>query len=184
MGISEDELAIPSEEELTQSQRNFLPTESIIEAEKRAMDIVMKLERKKLIEKYGLESEGELWNVENVSLFSHYDIKVEDIEDGTRKFIEVKGHLPFILSAELTTKEVEFANNHPEEYWVYIVANMKKRPLILKIYRPFLEDYQVYLVTLDENLNPIEETDITDKVEVKTIVKARSLIQVKFKQML
>ena len=180
LGIDEEELAIPSEEELIQSQRNFLPTESIIEAEKRAMEIVMKLERERLIEKYGPESEGELWNVEDVSLFSHYDIKVEDMEERTQKFIEVKGHLPFILLAELTTKEKEFAESHPDEYWVYIVANLKKKPILLKIHRPFSSNYRVYATVFDENRSVVKEVDITKKVNLETIVRERSLIKVRF----
>ncbi|AEC52110.1 hypothetical protein PNA2_1195 [Pyrococcus sp. NA2] len=115
-GIDENELAIPSEEELILSQRNFLPTESIIEAKKKAMELVMKPEREYLLQKYGEDTEGELWKVEDVSLHPHYDVKVQELGEGMTKFIGVKGHLPFIFHAELTTMEREFAETHPNEY--------------------------------------------------------------------
>ncbi len=181
LGIEENELAIPSEEELIQSQRNFLPTESIIEAEKKAMEIVMKIEREYLLQKYGEDNEGELWKVEDVSLHSHYDVEVQDLGEGITKFIEVKGHLPLIFHAELTTMEREFAETHPDEYWVYIVANLRKRPLMLKIHRPFSQRYRAYLVIFDASGMVKRELDVTNKLELETIIKERSLIRVKLK---
>ena len=180
LGLSEEDLDVPTEREVVQAQRNFLPTESIVEAEKRAMKLVMESERRELIQKYGSEVEGDVWKVEDVSLFSHYDILVQDLKEATNKFIEVKGHLPFILHAELTTAEREFAEKHPDEYWVYIVANLRKRPLMLKVHRPFSRKYRVYATVFDENGNVVKEVDVTKKVNLETIVRERSLIKVQF----
>jgi len=70
--------------------RNFLPLEELVKIEKLTTNVVMNIEEKRLANKYGYKNKGKVWDLLDVSLHEHYDIKV--IENGEEKYIGVKGH--------------------------------------------------------------------------------------------
>ena len=143
-----------------------------LRSERKAMEIVMELERERLERKYGPNSN---WKVEDVSLKEHYDIKV--IEPEGEKYIEVKGHKPLLLTAEITPAEYKFATDseNVDKYWIYIVANLgKKKPVILKIFRPFDPNRKVYAVLEDG-----KEVEITGKVSIDVKTKTRVVMALK-----
>ncbi|MFA4700290.1 helicase-related protein [Pyrococcus kukulkanii] len=163
LGLSEDDIEFPSGEYGFIFQRNFVPLEDILKAEKKAMKIVMELESRRLREEYGDTG----WEVKDVSLHEHYDILVKTQEG--EKYIEVKGHLPLFLHAELTEAEINFAKENKDKYWIYIVANIKKRPIIVKVFRPF-DNPRIFLV------NENEDVDITEYIKVNIRHKERAIL--------
>ncbi|WP_367883178.1 DUF3883 domain-containing protein [Thermococcus peptonophilus] len=149
-------------------ERNFVPLEDILRSEKKAMEIIIELEKRRLENQYGPDGE---WKVEDVSLHEHYDIRV--VEPSGEKYIEVKGHKPLLLNAEITPAEYEFAVRHKDQYWIYIVANLGgKKPVILKIFRPFESDTQIYAV-IDG-----KDVDITGTVGIDVKTKVRRVLKV------
>ncbi|ASI99611.1 hypothetical protein A3L02_08595 [Thermococcus celer Vu 13 = JCM 8558] len=169
-GLGENDIEIPTKEYENIVERNFVPLKDILESEQRAMGIVMELERRRLEQEYGLNGD---WKVEDVSLREHYDIKVTEPEN--ERYIEVKGHKPLILTAEITSAEYEFARAHRDRYWLYIVANLgKNRPVILKVFRPFEDKRKIYAVLEDGR-----EVDVTTEVTVHTREKTRRVISLK-----
>ncbi|WP_167916062.1 SNF2-related protein [Thermococcus sp. LS2] len=169
------EINPPSDDYLKLFDRSFLPLEKLVEAEKRAMEFVMKLEEKRLAEKYGWDGRGSTWNVEDVSLREHYDIKV--VEGKDERYIEVKGHLPLLLTAEITEAERDFAEKHEDNYWIYIVANLgagEGNEVVFKIFKPFNEKERRVFLVRDE-----KDVDVTDTVNVTITTKRRSLISVR-----
>ncbi|MDV3104680.1 helicase-related protein [Thermococcus waiotapuensis] len=168
-GFSEEDVEAPTDEYRHITERNFVPLEDILESERRAMEVVLELERKRLERKYG---SGGDWKVEDVSLKEHYDVRV--VEPEGEKFIEVKGHKSLLLTAEVTSAEYEFAKSHRDRYWIYIVANLgKNRPVILKVFHPFERDAKVYAVLEDG-----EEVEITGKVSVGVRDRVRKVLSV------
>ncbi|AEC52118.1 putative deah atp-dependent helicase [Pyrococcus sp. NA2] len=162
LNFSEDDVSLPTRNDLMLLERNFVPLEDILRAERKAMEIVIEIEKKRMREKYGDVG----WEVRDVSLHEHYDVLVRTPEG--EKYIEVKGHLPFLLQAELTEAEVRFAREHEENYWLYIVANLRKRPVILKIFKPF-SNPRVLLV------KDGEDVDVTKLVKANVREKGRFL---------
>lgn len=170
-GLSEKDVEPPTDEYKRITERNFVPLEDILKSERKAMEIVMELERKRLEKKYG---PGGGWEVKDVSLKEHYDIKV--VEPEGERYIEVKGHKPLLLTAEVTSAEYEFATDskNVDKYWIYIVANLgKKKPVILKVFRPFERDARVYAVLEDG-----KEVEITGKVSINIKNKIRKVLSV------
>ncbi|EHR78049.1 hypothetical protein OCC_04300 [Thermococcus litoralis DSM 5473] len=175
LGLDKEKIAAPRDKDLLVLERNFVPTEEIFRMEKKAMDIVMNLEAERLARKFGADSRGKLWDVEDVSLREHYDVYVWWTENGVRKekYIEVKGHGPLILFAELTEKEKEFAEQHKEDYVLYLVANIKTKPVILRIHNLF-DGAERRVFLLKDGL----EVDITTRVDFKVDEKRRYVIGV------
>lgn len=101
------------------------------EIEKKAMEIAMEYER----------ANGRL--PKDVSNFEHYDIYSVDPNSGEERFIEVKGRSDYVAEVTLTRKEYEFAKNHRDKYWLYIVIGIKDKPKLIAIKDPlpFLEEY-------------------------------------------
>ncbi|AAL80688.1 ATP-dependent helicase [Pyrococcus furiosus DSM 3638] len=147
LGLDSTKIELPTNEYLKIFERNFVPLDKILESEKKAMEIVMELEK----------SRG--YNVEDVSLREHYDIRA--FTDGEEKYIEVKGHYPMLLLAELTEKEFEFAQKNEDKYWIYIVSNIAKDPVIVKIYKPFSQDRRVFVVKNGEDV------EVNINIEIK-----------------
>ncbi|WP_231855733.1 helicase-related protein [Thermococcus peptonophilus] len=167
-GLSEDDVEAPTGEYERLMERNFVPLEDILRSEKKAMEIIIELEKRRLENQYGPDGE---WKVEDVSLHEHYDIRV--VEPSGEKYIEVKGHKPLLLNAEITPAEYEFAVRHKDQYWIYIVANLGgKKPVILKIFRPFESDTQIYAV-IDG-----KDVDITGTVGIDVKTKVRRVLKV------
>ncbi len=170
--LPRDRIAFPKEDDVKASERNFVPLEDILKAEKKAMEIVINMERERLARKYGLNLEGKNWKVEDVSLKRHYDVKVT--EDGNEKYIEVKGHMPLLPIAELTEAERAFAENNSDRYWIYIVCNLKAGiPVIFKIFRPFEERRRRIFLVKDGI-----DVDVTDRVNISIITKGRYVLGV------
>ena len=168
-GLSEEDVEPPTDNYKTLVERNFVPLEDILKSERKAMEIVMELEKQRLEKKYGQSG----WRIEDVSLHEHYDIRV--VEPSIERYIEVKGHKPLFLSAEITPAEYEFARKHKDRYWIYLVANLgKKKPVILKIFRPFESDSQVFAV-----LENGEEIEITENVQLTINEKTRRVLTLK-----
>nr|WP_240913682.1 helicase-related protein [Thermococcus sp. JdF3] len=170
-GLSEKDVEPPTDEYKRITERNFVPLEDILKSERKAMEIVMELERKRLEQEYG---PGGGWEVKDVSLKAHYDIRV--VEPEGEKYIEVKGHKPLLLTAEVTPAEYKFATDseNVDKYWIYIVANLgKKKPAILKVFRPFERDAKVYAVLEDG-----KEVEITGKVSINIENKIRKILLV------
>ena len=168
-GLSEEDVEPPTDNYKTLMERNFVPLEDILKSERKAMEIVMELEKQRLEKKYGQSG----WRIEDVSLHEHYDIRV--VEPSIERYIEVKGHKPLFLSAEITPAEYEFARRHKDRYWIYLVTNLgKKKPVILKIFRPFESDPQVFAV-----LENGEEIDITENVQLTINEKTRRVLTLK-----
>ena len=128
--------------------------------------------------KYGYETKGKIWDVLDVSLKEHYDIKV--VENGEEKYIEVKGHKGFLPIAELTEAEYKFAIENRDKYYLYIVCNIGedgKNATIFEIHNPLdNEDRKVYLIRdgkkIDiskhyKNINIIERKRYLLKLEQK-----------------
>ena len=171
-GLSEKDVEPPTDEYKRITERNFVPLEDILRSERKAMEIVMELERERLERKYGPNSN---WKVEDVSLREHYDIRIS--EPGQEKYIEVKGHKPLLLTAEITPAEYKFATDseNVDKYCIYIVANLgKKKPVILKIFRPFDPNRKVYAVLEDG-----KEVEITGKVSIDVKTKTRVVMALK-----
>ncbi len=168
-GLSEDEIEPPTEAYQRLMERNFIPLRDILENEKKAMEIVTELERKRLEKKYGPNID---WKVEDVSLREHYDIRI--VEPEGERYIEVKGHKPLLLMAEVTPAEYKFATDprNVDKYWLYIVANLgMNRPVILKVFRPFSFDTRIYAVTKDGR-----EVEVTDKLRIDIRNKTRRVL--------
>ena len=164
LNLNEDEVKIPNKSYLHVLERNFLPLDEIIETEKRAMEIVMELERQR-----GAEI------VEDVSLERHYDILVKTGDE--EKYIEVKGHKPFILRAELTEAEYRFAikPENKEKYWIYIVANIgMNKPIIVKIHCPFDEKCsEIWVVNGDKDINITEYSKLSIKSSIRKVLSVK-----------
>jgi len=173
-----DSIIPPENFELHALNRNFLPLEELVKVEKLAMNIIMKLEEKRLATKYGYETKGKIWDVLDVSLKEHYDIKV--VENGEEKYIEVKGHKGFLPIAELTEAEYKFAIENRDKYYLYIVCNIGedgKNATIFEIHNPLdNEDRKVYLIRdgkkIDiskhyKNINIVERKRYLLKLEQK-----------------
>ena len=168
--LPKEHVAFPSEVDERASERNFVPLEDILKAEKKAMEIVTNMERGRLARKYGLDMEGKKWKVEDVSLHEHYDVKVT--EDGSEKYIEVKGHMPLLPIAELTEAEKAFAENNRDRYWIYIVCNLRAGvPVIFKIFRPFNEEERRIFLVKDG-----VDIDVTGKVDINITTKGRYVL--------
>ena len=168
--MPKEHVAFPSEVDERASERNFVPLEDILKAEKKAMEIVTNMERGRLARKYGLDMEGKKWKVEDVSLHEHYDVKVT--EDGSEKYIEVKGHMPLLPIAELTEAEKAFAENNRDRYWIYIVCNLRAGvPVIFKIFRPFNEEERRIFLVKDG-----VDIDVTGKVDINITTKGRYVL--------
>jgi superfamily II DNA or RNA helicase len=60
---------------------------------------------------------------QDVHQHSSYDIYSIDSQ-GRERYIEVKGHIGFEISGELTQKEYDLAIKLAEKYWLYIVYNV------------------------------------------------------------
>jgi len=93
-----------------------IPEEVKKEVEKRALEIVMKVER----------DEGRIPEV--VPEEEHYDIRSVDPSTKEVRIIEVKGHLGPEVYGELTSYEAELAERERERYWLYIVYNIGTDP--------------------------------------------------------
>lgn len=174
LGLSPNSIELPSSDYERFTERSFVPIEDILECERKAMEIVMSIERKRLVEKYGESAD---WKVEDVSLKEHYDIKVSEPEG--EKYIEVKGHKPLWLSAELTEAEAGFARKNQDRYWIYIVSNLGGRePIIFKIFSPFDEEKRkIYLVQKDKDIDISKILEPTTKIKhrhVLSLVRKRS----------
>jgi len=167
LGLPPDSFDLPSNDYERWMERGFVPLEDILESERKAMEIVMNIEKKRLIEKYGESSD---WKVEDVSLKEHYDIKVSEPEG--EKYIEVKGHKPLWLSAELTAAEHRFANDNRDRYWIYIVSNLGgKKPVILKIFSPFDDEKRrIYLVHENKDIDITEIFGSTIKTKQRYVI--------------
>ncbi|CAB49794.1 helicase-related protein [Pyrococcus abyssi] len=165
LGLSQEDISLPTKEDELLLTRNFVPLEDILKAEAEAMRIVIELEKEKLRKEYGEEG----WEVKDVSLHEHYDILVRH-PDG-EKYIEVKGHLPLLLQAELTEAEAKFAKENEDKYWLYIVTNIRKRPIILKVFKP-LSNPRIFLVTGKGEL------EITGQIKVKIKERKRTLLSI------
>lgn len=167
LGLSLDSIELPPSDYEKWMERSFVPLEDILESERKAMEIVMDIEKKRLIEKYGESSD---WKVEDVSLKEHYDIKVSEPEG--EKYIEVKGHKPLWLSAELTAAEHRFANDNRDRYWIYIVSNLGgKKPVILKIFSPFDDEKRrIYLVHENKDIDITEIFGSTIKTKQRYVI--------------
>lgn len=167
LGLSPDSFELPSTDYERLMERSFVPLEDLLESERKAMEIVMDIERKRLVEKYGGTAD---WKVEDVSLKEHYDVKVSEPEG--EKYIEVKGHKPLWLFAELTEAELRFAKDNQDKYWIYIVSNFGgEKPVILKIFNPFDDDRRkIYVVRGNEDI------DVTEKLELTLEKKKRYII--------
>ena len=161
LNLKEDEVELPTKEYLHAFERNFIPLDEIVEVERKAMKIVMDLERKR-----GANL------VEDVSLRKHFDILVKS--DAGEKFIEVKGHKPLLLRAEVTEAEYKFAvkPENIDKYWIYIVANIGAgKPVIVKIYRPFDDKYsRIWVVAGDEDIEITEYTQLDIKSNVRRLI--------------
>jgi superfamily II DNA or RNA helicase len=93
-----------------------IPEEVKKEVEKKALEIVMKVER----------DEGRIPEV--VPEEEHYDIRSVDPSTKEVRIIEVKGHLGPEVYGELTSYEAELAERERERYWLYIVYNIGTNP--------------------------------------------------------
>jgi len=155
LGLDFTNVELPTEEYIKALERNFVPLNKILESERKAMEIVMELEK----------TRG--YNVEDVSLREHYDIRA--FKDGEEKYIEVKGHYPMLFLAELTEKEYKFALKNEDKYWIYIVSNIAREPVIVKIYKPFSQDRKVFIVKNGE--------DVEVKVDIEVNKKARHVLK-------
>ncbi|ACX73144.1 helicase domain protein [Methanocaldococcus vulcanius M7] len=155
LGLDKDNIIMPNENDLKAMDRNFLPLEELVKIEKLAMNIVMNIEEKRLANKYGYENKGKTWDVLDVSLHEHYDIKV--IENGKEKYIEVKGHKGLLPIAELTEAEYKFAMENEDKYYLYIVCNLgkdEKNAILFEIYKPLnKEDRKIYLIKNGEKID-------------------------------
>ncbi|HIH73329.1 MAG TPA: DUF3883 domain-containing protein [Thermococcaceae archaeon] len=170
--LSEKDVEPITDEYKRAIERNFVPLEDILKSEQKAMQLVMQLEKARLEAKYG--SNGN-WSVEDVSLKEHYDIKV--VEPEGERYIEVKGHKPLLLTAELTQAEYGFATapENADKYWIYIVSNLgKRKPVILKIHKPFGIDTRIYAVTWNG-----VEIDVTGRLTVDIKQKTRRVISLR-----
>jgi len=128
----------------------------------------MKIERKKLEKRYDMKSAS----VEDVSLKEHYDIRVID-QEGER-CIEVKGYGPLWLTAGVTPSEYTFAMENKDRYWLYIVANLKKKKhVILKIFKLFCEGESKIYAVIGET-----EEDITNDIRIHIVSKERRFLSV------
>ncbi|ALU12186.1 hypothetical protein EYM_01195 [Ignicoccus islandicus DSM 13165] len=78
----------------------------------------------------------------DVSRYEHYDIYSIDPRTGEERYIEVKGRQGTSMYVELTKKEMGFALKNRDKYWLYIVINVKKNPLLIAIRDPvnFMEE--------------------------------------------
>jgi len=110
------------------------PTEEILKIEKEAMRIVIEYEKQRYIGKYG--NDPSKWLVRDVSLEEHYDILSKDLVTDEVRYIEVKGHNGFSLWAELTEAEHKFAEDHAPNYWLYLVVNIGKEPMLFRFRNP------------------------------------------------
>jgi hypothetical protein len=64
------------------TERSFVPLEDILESERKAMEIVMNIEKQRLIERHG---ENANWKVEDVSLRERYDTRVSQPDGGVHR---------------------------------------------------------------------------------------------------
>ncbi|EHP88301.1 DUF3883 domain-containing protein [Methanotorris formicicus] len=150
-----DNIILTDENDLKSIDRNFIPLEELVKIEKMAMNIIMNLEEKRLASKYGYENRGKVWDVLDVSLHEHYDIKV--IENGEEKYIEVKGHKGLLPIAELTEAEYKFAMENEDKYYLYVVCNLvkdDKNAIIFEIHKlPNKEHIKIYLIKNGEKID-------------------------------
>jgi len=148
LSLDKDNIILTDENDLKAMDRNFLPLEELVKIEKLAMNVVMNIEEKRLASKYGYENKGKVWDVLDVSLHEHYDIKV--IENGKEKYIEVKGHNGLLPIAELTEAEYKFAMENEDKYYLYIVCNLgkdEKNAIVFEIYKPLNKEHRkIYLI--------------------------------------
>jgi len=101
------------------------PSEEVkLEAEGKAIEYAMDFERK----------QGRI--PINVSATEHYDIKSIDPSSGEVLYIEVKGHMGPVASAELTGPEAEFARKMGKAHWLYIVYDISSTPKMLRFRDP------------------------------------------------
>ncbi len=91
--------------------------------EEKAMEIAMKYEKE-----HGRDPK-------DVSRSEHYDIYSVG-SNGEVRYIEVKGHADPVLIAELTEDEFNFAMRHHDNYWLYLVFDMNRKPVLLTIRDP------------------------------------------------
>ncbi|XRO75088.1 helicase-related protein [Methanocaldococcus sp. 28A] len=167
--LDRDNIILPDENDLKVINRNFLPLEELVKIEKLAMNVIMNLEEQRLASKYGYENKGKIWDVLDVSLHEHYDIKV--IENGEEKYIEVKGHKGLLPIAELTEAEYRFAMENKDKYYLYIVCNIGedgKNAIIFEIHNPLdNENRKVYLIRDGEKIDISKHYKNTNIVERK-----------------
>ncbi|ENN95798.1 helicase domain-containing protein [Methanocaldococcus villosus KIN24-T80] len=153
--LDKDNIILPDENDLKAMDRNFLPLEELVKIEKLAMNVIMNLEEKRLASKYGYENKGKVWDVLDVSLHEHYDIKV--IENGDEKYIEVKGHKGLLPIAELTEAEYRFAMENEDKYYLYIVCNLgkdEKNLIVFEIHKPLNKEHRrIYLIKNGEKID-------------------------------
>ncbi|MEM0117213.1 MAG: DUF3883 domain-containing protein [Conexivisphaerales archaeon] len=106
-----------------------IPREQREEAERRAVEVAMKIERE----------EGriprEIPAAEQVT--KHYDILSVDPVAKTERLIEVKGHMGPEVYGELTDDEGAVAQTEGSRYWLYIVYNIKVGSKLLRFRDPF-----------------------------------------------
>jgi hypothetical protein len=72
----------------------------------------------------------------NVSATEHYDIKSISKSSDEVLYIEVKGHMGPVASAELTGPEAKFAKEMGKAYWLYIVYDLSSAPKMLRFRDP------------------------------------------------
>lgn len=99
------------------------PPIAVEEVERRAMEFVMELEKKK-----GREPK-------DVSKHKHYDIESHDPSTGETRYIEVKGRWEPTLAVELTEAEFEKAKDLGKDYWLYIVYDISSNEPKLVVIR-------------------------------------------------
>ena len=93
----------------------------------------------------------------DVSKYEHYDIYSIG-PNGEVRYIEVKGHADPVPIAELTEDEFKFALEHHDRYWLYLVFDINRKPILLTI------------------KDPLSSMDIStiEKVERRYILKPKS----------
>ncbi len=97
----------------TTAEPSVVPEEVKRNAEERAIEVVMEVERK----------EGRV--PERVDRWAHCDIVSRDPRTGEiLRFIEVKGHWGPSVYAELTEREVGLAKKEGDRYWLYVVYDI------------------------------------------------------------
>ncbi len=95
------------------------------EIEEKAVQFVLEIE----------EKEGRI--ATKVSDNEHYDIRSVNPKTGEIRKIEVKGHAYGVVYAELTNSEAELARKEGENYWIYIIYDIKgEKPKYLRFNNP------------------------------------------------